>query len=220
MSLQPLNVATSTQPSTDDSTAGLLTASDVQGMFGVDRSTVYRMAEDGRLPAVKVGKQWRFHRATIEKFLHPHGATTQHDEGLQLAVNVAAELLGVMVMVTDMDGVPLTSAANPCARFAGADDAALAACAAEWRDFADDLDVTPRFRVGPLGFECARAYVRSGNQLVAMVLAGGIAAPGDTSTDLHVLDVRHRADVLAKLPRIAAALSPMRPTTSSQRSTR
>jgi len=38
----------------------MLTAKDVQELLQVDRSTVYRMAEDGRLPAVKVGKQWRF----------------------------------------------------------------------------------------------------------------------------------------------------------------
>jgi hypothetical protein len=106
-----------------------------------------------------------------------------------------------------MDGRPLTVAANPCRRFIGADAEALAACAREWKNFADEFDVTPRFRIGPLGFECARAYVRVGSQLVAMVLAGGIAAPGDTSDDLHVLDVRHRAHVLDALPRIAAALS-------------
>ena len=197
--------------------SSLLTSSQVQELFGVDRSTIYRMAEDGRLPAVKVGKQWRFHRATIETVLttRPRKAPEATD-GLQLAANVAADLLGVMIMVTDMDGHPLTEPANPCERFVNADDGALEACAAEWKDFAGEADITPRFRMGPLGFECARAFVRSGNQLIAMVLAGGLAAPGDTSSDLHVLDVRHRADVLAKLPRIAAALTPMRTPTATQ----
>ncbi|RMD52615.1 MAG: DNA-binding protein, partial [Candidatus Thermofonsia bacterium] len=46
--------------------AELLTAREVQEMLNVDRSTVYRMAEDGRLPAVKVGKQWRFPREKVE----------------------------------------------------------------------------------------------------------------------------------------------------------
>jgi excisionase family DNA binding protein len=211
--------------SSPSSTTPLLTATDVQALFGVDRSTVYRMAEDGRLPAVKVGKQWRFQRAAIEDVLTARPRKSADQSGsLQLAANVAGELLGVMVMVTDMDGQPLTRPANPCERFASADDEALAACAAEWKDFAGEADVTPRFRMGPLGFECARAFVRSGNELVAMVLVGGIAAPGDISSDLHILDVRHRADVLAKLPRIAAALTPMRTPTavnaSTQRSAR
>jgi excisionase family DNA binding protein len=189
----------------------LLTAQQVQAMFGVDRSTVYRMAEDGRLAAVKVGRQWRFRRSTIEAYLAPPRSeatiTALADNGWQAAVEVAAELLGVMMVVTDMDGRPLTLPANPCPRFANADEMALAACAGEWKQFADEFDVTPRFRVGPLGFECARTFVRVGHQLVAMVLAGGIAAPGDTSDDLHVLDVRHRARVLESLPRVAAALS-------------
>ena len=38
----------------------LLTARQVQDVLHIDRSTVYRMAEDGRIPAIKVGKQWRF----------------------------------------------------------------------------------------------------------------------------------------------------------------
>ncbi len=38
----------------------MLTAKDVQELLQVDRSTVYRMAETGKLPCIKVGKQWRF----------------------------------------------------------------------------------------------------------------------------------------------------------------
>ena len=37
-----------------------LTSQEMQELINVDRSTVYRMAEDGRLPGVKVGRQWRF----------------------------------------------------------------------------------------------------------------------------------------------------------------
>ena len=55
----------------------LLTARQVQTMFGVDRSTVYRMAEDGRLPALKIGRQWRFRPEEIERLLvaSPSAAT-------------------------------------------------------------------------------------------------------------------------------------------------
>ena len=37
--------------------SGLLTTQQLQELIRVDRSTIYRMAEDGRLPAVKVGRQ-------------------------------------------------------------------------------------------------------------------------------------------------------------------
>ena len=36
-------------------TRPLLTALEVQELLHIDRSTVYRMAEDGRLPAIRVG---------------------------------------------------------------------------------------------------------------------------------------------------------------------
>lgn len=61
---------------TADRTATLLTPKTVQQLLNVDRSTVYRMAQDGRLPAIKVGRQWRFPRAEIEKALSNHGAAT------------------------------------------------------------------------------------------------------------------------------------------------
>ena len=53
----------------------MLTAKDIQGLLQVDRSTVYRMAETGRLPAVKVGKQWRFPGNLVENWLQSQVAT-------------------------------------------------------------------------------------------------------------------------------------------------
>ena len=37
-----------------------MTAAAVGRLLGVDTSTIYRMAGDGRLPALRVGRQWRF----------------------------------------------------------------------------------------------------------------------------------------------------------------
>jgi len=33
------------------------------------RSTVYKLAQEGRIPGQKVGRHWRFHRPTIEQWL-------------------------------------------------------------------------------------------------------------------------------------------------------
>ena len=38
----------------------MLTAKDMQELLKVDRSTIYRMAEAGRMQAIKVGKKLRF----------------------------------------------------------------------------------------------------------------------------------------------------------------
>ena len=47
----------------------MLTAKDMQTLLQVDRSTIYRMAEAGQLPAVKVGKQWRFPGDLVEDWI-------------------------------------------------------------------------------------------------------------------------------------------------------
>lgn len=35
----------------------------------VSRSTLYKLAQDGRLPGQKVGKRWRFHKKAIDDWL-------------------------------------------------------------------------------------------------------------------------------------------------------
>jgi excisionase family DNA binding protein len=194
----------------------LLTARQVQTMFGVDRSTVYRMAEDGRLPAIKFGRQWRFRPEEIERLLVASpGAALLNDAPPALpasasaVVEVAADLLGVMMVAADMYGRPLTGVANPSRWFAAraADPASLADCVAEWKALADEPDFEPQFLTGQLGFQCARAYIRSGTSLVGMVLAGGVAPPGTDSDELYHLDATQRSRVLAALPKVAAALS-------------
>lgn len=212
--------------------APLLTATAVGRLLGVDPSTVYRMASDGRLPALRVGRQWRFAaeqvRAALAAGVPTHAASAAavaseppaaaaatfwaDPEAVADLVEVAADALGVTMVVTDLNGHPLTRVLHPCPRLAPlATDADLrAACAAEWRTLGADLDLVPRFRTGTLGFACARALVRRGDRLVGMVLAGGIA-PDDASSarldDLHHLDADGRARVLRALPRLAAALS-------------
>ncbi len=213
--------------------AELMSARDVEALLGIDKSTVYRMAYDGRLPAVRVGSQWRFLAEPIRGMLDGAGAeravavrsprsrsshtlSTTDAPRLEPVIEVAADLLGVMMVVTDMEGNPATKVANPCPWFIDRqeDPAILDACVKDWHAFADEREFAPAFRVGPHGFECARALVRDGNQLVGMVLAGGIA-PGDLAPGgarngpdgLYHQTAEERASLLAALPRIAASLS-------------
>jgi excisionase family DNA binding protein len=191
----------------------LLSARQVQDVLHIDRSTVYRMAEDGRLPAIRVGKQWRFPATEIYALVSaqpPLVNTSPLDPTVASAIaDLAGDLLGVMVLVTDMDGHPITPIANPCRWMTEhADDPdVLPTCITEWQHMADDHNFEPEFRPGQLGFECARAFVRSGRELVGMVLAGGVSPQGHPRPDLYELDPAARRQVLDALPRIAAALS-------------
>ena len=221
----------------------LLTTQDVQRLMKVDRSTVYRMAEDGRLPAVKVGRQWRFPEDQIHDLLRCRPAVPAPDASpglaealgpgaLQAVSDLLAESMGTMVVVTDLEGHPLTAPSNPCGlfdavhRFPGV----FERCVDSWQVLAAEVDLEPQWRATPLGFLCARSLVRDGGRLVGMILAGGIAptswppAPEESarlaaglgvpaavieehSAEVFHLDERERERVLRLLPRSAAFLS-------------
>ena len=46
-----------------------LSIEDVAKRFGVNATTVYRLAQRGQLPAFKVGNQWRFSRGMLEAWV-------------------------------------------------------------------------------------------------------------------------------------------------------
>ena len=201
---------------THDSTQSLLTADDITAQLGIDRSTVYRMAADGRLAAVKVGRQWRFPRSALDGLLSyaapapmPASAWSLLDDVAQRLLAITAEQLGVMTVITDMDGVPLIQPVNPCPWLVehATDHHMMEMCANEWRAHADTVFFVPRFRRGTLTFECAGALIRHGRHLVGQVLAGGVAPPNSTASGLYHLNDAQRAHVISVLPRIAAALS-------------
>ncbi|HYA01066.1 MAG TPA: helix-turn-helix domain-containing protein [Candidatus Binatia bacterium] len=198
-------------------------AAQVGQLLGIDRSTVYRMAEQGRLPAVKVGHQWRFVPEAIHGLLAIHdrpGAGTASpapgrwlmESAVQLAwpmIELAAQILGVMIVATDMAGEPVAKAANPCQWFSEHTDSPelLATCLADWKQLADDPDLDIRFRGGPQGLDCARVFVRQETRLIGMLVAGCVAAAEDETRHVYRLSAEGRAQVLSALPIIAARVS-------------
>jgi excisionase family DNA binding protein len=172
--------------------AAMLTAKEVQALLQVDRSTIYRMAEAGHLPAVKVGKQWRFPADLVENWLkaqtaaplHPGVNTSSSDfasllplDCIQLIQDAFAETLGVMLLVTDLQGQPITKESNPCSLYylLVETDNGRAICCEKWKELGQVPTLEPRFTPGFGGLLCARALVRIGNELKAMVIASGVA---------------------------------------------
>lgn len=47
----------------------LMTLGEVASYLRLSKDTVYRMAQRGRIPASKVGTQWRFRREDVEEWL-------------------------------------------------------------------------------------------------------------------------------------------------------
>ena len=46
-----------------------LTIQDVAKRFGVNTTTIYRLAKRGKLPAFKVGNQWRFSEDRLNEWV-------------------------------------------------------------------------------------------------------------------------------------------------------
>ena len=42
---------------------------EVARRFGVNTTTIYRLVKQGKLPAFKVGKQWRFSETRLEEWV-------------------------------------------------------------------------------------------------------------------------------------------------------
>jgi excisionase family DNA binding protein len=181
--------------------ADLLTTHQVQDLLSIDRTTIYRLVQSNQLPAIRVGKQWRFDRAEIDRWLHSRNASwvargagsSPNDVAapsaspglaellplttLQLIQDAFADALGVMMVLTDMEGRPVTRVSNSCGLFdavIGNADAA-ARCIQGWQRLAGALSLEPRFAPSDLGLLCARGLIRAGNELKGMVFLGGIA---------------------------------------------
>ena len=55
-------------------TEDVMTVKDVAAFLKLDERTVYNLAIKKKLPAVKIGKQWRFSRSQIEQLFHGGGS--------------------------------------------------------------------------------------------------------------------------------------------------
>jgi excisionase family DNA binding protein len=128
----------------------LLTTKQLQDLLKIDRITIYRMLGDGRLRGFKVGGQWRFPRREIEAWLDGQqgapgrGPTASSVEGgalpslspscTQAIQAVCAEALEAAVVVTDPQGLPLTTISNSCAfcDLVLSGDEGRRRCAAAW----------------------------------------------------------------------------------------
>lgn len=47
----------------------VMTIDDLAAYIQVSKSSIYKLAQEGRVPGQKVGKHWRFHKAVIDEWL-------------------------------------------------------------------------------------------------------------------------------------------------------
>lgn len=61
----------------------IMTIDDLEAYMQLSKSSLYKLAQAGRIPGKKVGKHWRFRKGAIDHWLderdHTHGSRA-HDE--------------------------------------------------------------------------------------------------------------------------------------------
>ena len=55
-------------------TEDVMTVREVAKYLKLDERTVYNLAIKGKLPAIKIGKQWRFRRSQIDRLFTGRGS--------------------------------------------------------------------------------------------------------------------------------------------------
>jgi excisionase family DNA binding protein len=53
----------------DSLNSDILTVDEAAALLKIPRSSVYKLAQEGKIPAQKVGRHWRFYRPTILKWI-------------------------------------------------------------------------------------------------------------------------------------------------------
>jgi excisionase family DNA binding protein len=125
-----------------------LTARQVQDILKVDRITVYRMLNDGRLKGVKIGQQWRFSHREVARMLESElpineSAQQNADPGfpthcVQTIQDLYSEVSQIGSIMVDQKGDPITQVSHACS-FCQAilsSPSGREACQSSWQAFA------------------------------------------------------------------------------------
>jgi excisionase family DNA binding protein len=156
------------------------TVRQVQDILKVDRITVYRMLNDGRLRGIKIGSQWRFPHSEIERLLggQEEAASTQPQPAIapdatfpthciQTIQNLFSEISRLGAVVVDMDGKPLTVFSRP-AKFCSimmSSSSGREACQNCWKEAVDRSVQQNKFVCHAGFFYLATPLYDRGNQI-------------------------------------------------------
>ena len=179
----------------------LMTTRELQEFLRVDRTTIYSMLNEGRLPGFKVGGQWRFSRREITTWLQEQREEVEttsvrpSPDTLPLAYiqpiqAIFAEAMRVGTIVTRLDGQPLTEISNSCAfcDLVRSTAEGSGRCASSWRALAVQKERRPRLHRCHAGLLYARGPVEVESEFIAMVLAGQIVVEEDLEPVISGVD--------------------------------
>ena len=160
-----------------------LTSRQVQHILKVDRITVYRMLQDGRLKGVKIGQQWRFQRSEVERMVggSPQPTNPAQDPEspfpthcVQTIQDLFSDVGQISAVVVDASGAAVTEVSRPCAfcQLILASPSGRRACGASWENVAENCAAGSKYFTCHAGLQYVAAPIQDRGQRVGAFLAG------------------------------------------------
>ncbi len=163
----------------------LLTTKQIQDLLKIDRITVYRMLNDGRLKGVKIGNQWRFPQTEIDRLMgaEPEKNASEAEEDfltdfpsdcVEKVQEIYAGIIGIGAVTVSRQGDPLTqpTCCNSFCKLMLASESGRRACQATWRKVAVVPNGDPPIQVCHAGLNYKRSLITSDGQPVAWLIGG------------------------------------------------
>jgi excisionase family DNA binding protein len=163
----------------------LLTTKQLLEILKIDRVTVYRMLNDGRLRGVKVGNQWRFPDTEIDRLLGNQPRETSIEiasetlldipvDCVQRVQEIFAGIIGVSALTVTPEGIRLTEISFPHAfcKLIQSSPAGCQGCQDSWKRIALRATGNSPFQVCHAGLSYIRAGVGTSGQPAAWLIAG------------------------------------------------
>jgi len=150
----------------------------------VDRITIYRMLQDGRLKGIKIGQQWRFSRGEVDRLLGAEPAAPKNPPPdsragfpthcVQTVQDLFSDISQISALMVDPDGNPLTEITHPCSfcRLVLQSPEGQKACLASWGSFVQRSNAGINQHTCHAGLEYVSTPVIDGENTIGVFLSG------------------------------------------------
>ncbi len=201
----------------------LLTTKQLQQLLKIDRVTVYRMINDGRLKGVKIGNHWRFPQSEIDRLTGEDKGTGEPENSaslltdfpsdcVQMVQEIFAGIIGIGAITVSLGGEQLTRStnSNPFCKLMLSSPSGREACQASWRRIALRASGEPPFQTCHAGLSYKRSLICMKDQPAAWLIAGQyyLTAPDrqkenerlEQLADKHNLSLSQLTETARKIP--------------------
>lgn len=164
----------------------LLTTKQLQELLKIDRVTVYRMLNDGRLKGVKIGNQWRFTQSEVDSLMgkesdEPEMEARKEDpisefpsDCVRRVQEIFAGIIGIGAVTITLSGEAVTQPtfSNPFCKLMLSSPQGRLACQESWRKIALKTTGQPAFHICHAGLCYQRSSINYDGRSAAWFVAG------------------------------------------------